>query len=76
MDVGPPGVYQLFRRGGQQLVHMGAGTVKSLGGHVPNGPMEVPVGGWIVQIMDPQGRCSRCTTRRRASSRTAGAPGR
>jgi predicted enzyme related to lactoylglutathione lyase len=79
MDMGPAGVYQLFKRRGQQLggmynkpaempfpphwllyarvpdVHKGAETVKSLGGKVLNGPMEVPGGGWIVQIMDPQG---------------------
>ena len=79
MDMGPVGVYQLFKRKGQQLggmynkpaempfppnwllyarvpdVHKGAETVKSLGGKVLNGPMEVPGGGWIVQIMDPQG---------------------
>jgi predicted enzyme related to lactoylglutathione lyase len=79
MDMGPMGIYQLYKRGTQQLggiynkpaempfppnwllyarvpdVHKGAETVKSLGGKVLNGPMEVPGGGWIVQIMDPQG---------------------
>jgi predicted enzyme related to lactoylglutathione lyase len=32
-----------------------AGTVKSLGGQVINGPMEVPGGDWITVCMDPQG---------------------
>ena len=30
-------------------------VVKSLGGQVLNGPMEVPGGDWIAQCMDPQG---------------------
>ena len=32
-----------------------AGAVKAAGGRVLNGPMEVPGGSWIVQILDPQG---------------------
>jgi len=32
-----------------------ANAVKSAGGRVVNGPMEVPGGSWIVQILDPQG---------------------
>jgi predicted enzyme related to lactoylglutathione lyase len=32
-----------------------AGRVGDGGGHVLNGPMEVPGGGWIVQCVDPQG---------------------
>jgi len=32
-----------------------ANAVKSAGGRVLNGPMEVPGGSWIVQILDPQG---------------------
>jgi predicted enzyme related to lactoylglutathione lyase len=36
-------------------VHAGAGRVKSNGGQVLNGPMEVPGGDWTVNCMDPQG---------------------
>jgi predicted enzyme related to lactoylglutathione lyase len=36
-------------------VHQTARKVKSAGGKVVNGPMEVPGGGWIVQVVDPQG---------------------
>jgi len=32
-----------------------ASAVKSAGGRVLNGPMEVPGGSWIVQVLDPQG---------------------
>jgi len=32
-----------------------AGAVKAAGGRVLNGPMEVPGGSWIVQLLDPQG---------------------
>lgn len=32
-----------------------AARVKSAGGHVVNGPMEVPGGDWILQGIDPQG---------------------
>jgi predicted enzyme related to lactoylglutathione lyase len=32
-----------------------ANAVKSAGGRVVNGPMEVPGGSWIVQVLDPQG---------------------
>ena len=32
-----------------------AAAVKSAGGRVLNGPMEVPGGSWIVQVLDPQG---------------------
>ena len=32
-----------------------AEELEALGGHVANGPMEVPGGDWIVQFMDPQG---------------------
>ena len=32
-----------------------ANAVKSAGGRVLNGPMEVPGGSWIVQVLDPQG---------------------
>jgi predicted enzyme related to lactoylglutathione lyase len=32
-----------------------ASAVKSAGGRVMNGPMEVPGGSWIVQVLDPQG---------------------
>lgn len=32
-----------------------ANAAKAAGGRVLNGPMEVPGGGWIAQIMDPQG---------------------
>lgn len=32
-----------------------ANAVKAAGGRVLNGPMEVPGGSWIVQILDPQG---------------------
>lgn len=36
-------------------VHQTARKVKSAGGKVINGPMEVPGGDWIVQAVDPQG---------------------
>jgi predicted enzyme related to lactoylglutathione lyase len=36
-------------------VHQLARKVKSAGGKVLNGPMEVPGGDWIVQVVDPQG---------------------
>ena len=36
-------------------VKKAAQTVEKLGGRILNGPMEVPGGDWIVQIMDPQG---------------------
>jgi predicted enzyme related to lactoylglutathione lyase len=36
-------------------VHAAAERVKSSGGKIMNGPMEVPGGDWIVQAMDPQG---------------------
>jgi predicted enzyme related to lactoylglutathione lyase len=36
-------------------VHQTARKVKSAGGQVVNGPMEVPGGDWIVQVVDPQG---------------------
>lgn len=36
-------------------VHQVARKVKSAGGQVVNGPMEVPGGDWIVQAVDPQG---------------------
>ena len=36
-------------------VHQTARKVKSAGGQVVNGPMEVPGGDWIVQAVDPQG---------------------
>ena len=32
-----------------------ANAVKAAGGRVLNGPMEVPGGSWIVQLLDPQG---------------------
>jgi predicted enzyme related to lactoylglutathione lyase len=32
-----------------------ANAVKAAGGRVLNGPMEVPGGSWIVQVLDPQG---------------------
>jgi predicted enzyme related to lactoylglutathione lyase len=32
-----------------------AGAAKSAGGRILNGPMEVPGGSWIVQMLDPQG---------------------
>jgi predicted enzyme related to lactoylglutathione lyase len=32
-----------------------ASAVKAAGGRVLNGPMEVPGGSWIVQLLDPQG---------------------
>jgi predicted enzyme related to lactoylglutathione lyase len=31
------------------------GRITAHGGHIANGPMEVPGGGWIVQARDPQG---------------------
>jgi predicted enzyme related to lactoylglutathione lyase len=36
-------------------VHAAVERVKSSGGKILNGPMEVPGGDWIVQAMDPQG---------------------
>lgn len=36
-------------------INAGAERVKSNGGQVLNGPMEVPGGDWIVNCMDPQG---------------------
>ena len=36
-------------------VEAAAETVKSLGGQVLNGPMDVPGGDRVVQCMDPQG---------------------
>ena len=36
-------------------VHQTARKVKSAGGQVINGPMEVPGGDWVVQVVDPQG---------------------
>jgi predicted enzyme related to lactoylglutathione lyase len=36
-------------------VHAAAERVKTNGGQILNGPMEVPGGDWIVQTMDPQG---------------------
>ena len=36
-------------------VNRAVGAVKSGGGQVVNGPMEVPGGDWIAQCMDPQG---------------------
>ncbi|MBC2885282.1 VOC family protein [Ochrobactrum sp. CM-21-5] len=36
-------------------VNAAADRVKSLGGSVTNGPMEVPNGEWIIQCRDPQG---------------------
>ena len=36
-------------------VHAGVERIKSNGGQVLNGPMEVPGGDWIVNAMDPQG---------------------
>lgn len=36
-------------------VHAGAERVKTHGGKVLNGPMQVPGGDWIVNCMDPQG---------------------
>jgi uncharacterized protein len=36
-------------------VHAAADRVKTNGGQVTNGPMEVPGGDWIVNCMDPQG---------------------
>ncbi len=36
-------------------VHARVETVKQLNGQVLNGPMEVPGGDWIAQLMDPQG---------------------
>ena len=32
-----------------------AAAVKAAGGRILNGPMEVPGGSWIVQVLDPQG---------------------
>jgi predicted enzyme related to lactoylglutathione lyase len=32
-----------------------AGAVKAAGGRVLNGPMEVPGGSWIAQVLDPEG---------------------
>ena len=32
-----------------------ANAVKAAGGRILNGPMEVPGGSWIVQVLDPQG---------------------
>lgn len=36
-------------------VNQTAKKVKSAGGKIANGPMEVPGGDWIVQLIDPQG---------------------
>jgi hypothetical protein len=36
-------------------VHAKASEVKSLGGQILNGPMEVPGGDFIVNCLDPQG---------------------
>lgn len=36
-------------------VHQAVEKVKTLGGKVLNGPMEVPGGDWVAQCMDPQG---------------------
>ena len=38
-----------------------ANAAKAAGGRVVNGPMEVPGGDWIAQIIDPQGAASRFT---------------
>ena len=36
-------------------VHAAAARAKAKGGQVLNGPMEVPGGDWVVNVMDPQG---------------------
>ena len=41
--------------------------IKSNGGKILNGPMEVPGGDWVVNAKDPQGAASRCTPRRRSN---------
>ncbi len=38
-----------------EAIDAAAGWVKSAGGQILNGPMEVPGGQWIVQGLDPQG---------------------
>ena len=40
---------------GYDLENETASVVKANGGKIPNGPMEVPGGDWIVNAMDPQG---------------------
>jgi uncharacterized protein len=48
-----PSTFVFYVRGGD--VGRGAERAKELGGSVLNGPMEVPGGDHIVQLMDPQG---------------------
>lgn len=53
MNGGPPPSWLSYVR--VKDVHQTARKVKSAGGKVVNGPMEVPGGDWIVQAVDPQG---------------------
>jgi predicted enzyme related to lactoylglutathione lyase len=53
MTGGPPPLFWLYAR--VEDVNKGAAKTQELGGKVVNGPMEVPGGDHIVQIMDPQG---------------------
>jgi uncharacterized protein len=77
-DMGPMGLYHIFKVGGVQTggimtkpatvpvafwgyyfyvegIDAAAARVKSAGGQVINGPMEVPGGEWVLQGLDPQG---------------------
>lgn len=53
MNGGPPPSWLSYVQ--VKDVHQVARKVKSAGGKVVNGPMEVPGGDWIVQAVDPQG---------------------
>jgi predicted enzyme related to lactoylglutathione lyase len=50
---GPPPAWMSYVR--VKDVNQTAKKVKSAGGKIANGPMEVPGGDWIVQLVDPQG---------------------
>jgi predicted enzyme related to lactoylglutathione lyase len=51
-----------------------ANAIKSAGGRVLNGPMEVPGGSWIVQLLDPQGGAFAVVESPRAGTAEASAP--
>lgn len=78
MDMGPGGVYQIFKTTGADdagammtkspdlspgwffyfnvpAIDAAADKVKTGGGKITNGPMEVPGGQWVVHATDPQG---------------------
>lgn len=51
-----------------------ANAIKAAGGRVLNGPMEVPGGSWIVQLLDPQGGAFAVVEAPKAAAEESAAP--